>query len=980
MVSKQYIEQPNRLRFFVALLMLFILSGAVYAQIGKIDGVVVDSETGEPVVGASVLVVGTTMGAAAGGDGYFSIINIRPGSYTLRISAVGYTSQTIEEVRVVTALTTDLGTIQLSPAVIGLEEVTIIAERPVVDRTRTSTRTTVTSDEIAALPVIDVAQLVGNTASSFDGFVRGGRLFETKTVVDGVDVSDAFYAAYLDQEGRDHGYAFSHRQEQSEPTTMSVNVRAIEELSVNTGSTEADYASASAGVVAMSLREGRGDFFGSISIQRMPDGYSHFGPDLYHDQDRYFEERQTKIANNAPEAKLYNWTPDKYSYGKKPDTDVSFSLGGTVLNNLHLFSSGRYYETYGRYPGEFQRRVDLTVRPTFDLGTDKKVTVLGILEDRGQIFGWKNRRYADVWRFFLEGVPVTDGFSSVASIKYQHVLSPQTFYEIQVSHTHHSSRQGYVDQTGDGQVRWGEWDGDFIRFENPSVIEKYVSNTNNDPAREKFFAYGFSDAFARVGFAQASFGAEYRLGRPIPYFEDVQTGKIQLRGDVTSQVTRNHQIRAGFQVGLNNVDFNRITGSEEGVIIPDNADIKPFIFSEWSVKPKEYSLYIQDRMEYADLVINLGLRLDGFDRDAGELLDFFHPYERVEGDDGVVRFVARRGDKLPIEWYLSPRLGISHPITDRAAMYFSFSQSTQLQPYAGLYNFFDGYNANTRWHTISHVSQDPIRSINYEMGVQVEVLDGLGLDINAYYRDIQNNSTRILNIEAAEDPMPQGYSIRTSWGYADARGIEFTLTQRPRQVASFLRLSGRVSYTYSYIKEAVYAGGNRTSFNPSIDETLPFNELNTWNTYEQNVIARNSVLTGGYDRPHRVTFAGVLGFPADFQIALFGRVASGFYYPLTLEDPRSRALGVGPSITRFDARIDKGFKFSGVGVRLFADIQNIFDNKNIMTYDNSGVQGGQRLWEEEGDPTGPDGRVVTGDGSSIYDFPRFMRIGLQIEF
>ncbi len=980
MSIKRHIEQPRYLKMLLVLFLMFCISGSLFAQIGKIDGLVVDSETGEPVVGASVVVVGTTMGAAAGGDGYFSVINIRPGSYELRISAVGYTAKTYEEVRVLTNRTTDLGTIELTSEAIGLEEITVIAQRPVVDRTQTSTMTTITSQEIRSLPVLDVSQLVGNTASSFDGFVRGGRLYETRTIVDGIDVSDAFYASYFDQEGGDHGYAFSNRMDDREPTSLSVNVNAIEELSINTGAVDADLASASAGVVSMSLREGRGDFFGSLSIQRMPSGYDHFGPSLYHDQDRYFEERQNKIDNNAPEARLYTWTPDTYSYGKKPDTDVSFSLGGSMLSNLHLFSSGRYYETYGRFPGEFRRHVDLTVRPTFDISNDKKITLIGMLEDRGQVFGWKNRRYADLWRFFLEGVPVTDGFTSVASAKFQHVLSPQTFHEIQISHTHHSNRQGYVDQDGDGQIRWGEWDGDFIRFESKEVVDKYVTTITDDPDREKFFSYGFTDDFSRVSFANPGWGGEYRLARPIPFFEDIQTSRIQIRGDVTSQITRNHQIRAGVQLNLADVDFTRITGSEEGVIIPENRDIRPFIFSDWNLSPKEYSVYIQDRMEYADLVINVGLRLDGFDRDAGELADFFHPYERVEGDDGIVRFVARRGDKVPVEWYLSPRLGVSHPISERAAMYFSFSQSTQLQPYAGLYNFYDGYHGNTRWHTISHVSQEPIRSINYEIGAQIEITDGLGLDMNAYYRDIKNYSTRSLNIEAAEPPMPTGYSIRTSWGYADARGIEFTLTQRPREVASWLALSGRLTYTYSYIKESVYAGGNRTSFNPAIDDTIPFEELKRWNTYEQNVIARNSILDGAYDRPHRVTISGIIGFPADFQVSLFGRIASGFYYPLTLEDPRARALGVGPSLTRIDARIDKAFRFGGIGLNVFADIQNIFNNKNIMTYNATELAGGQRLWEEEGDPTGPAGRVVTRDGSYIYDDPRYVRIGMQIEF
>jgi hypothetical protein len=668
------------------LVFLFILvalaSMPAFSQIGKVEGRVVDSESGEPVVGASVFIPGTTIGAAADGNGEFFILNLRPGTYEFRVTAVGYAASVIENVQIVGGRTTFLETIQLVSEAITLEDVVIVAERPVVDRTQTSTRTTITSAEISSLPVMNIHQLIGNTASTFDGFVRGGKRHETRTFVDGVDISDSYFASFTFEQGLEYGYQFTNKFDERQAAAVNVNVNAVEELAVNTGAVEADLGSATAGVVSLSLREGRGGLFGSLTVRRTPGGLGHFGWDIYHDEDQYFAERQSKVEAGAPEQKFYNWNRDKYAYGDDAETDVNFTLGGTLLPNLHLFTSGRWFETYGRFPGEYQKSLDLTVRPTIDVGRNMRIFVLGILEDRGEIFGWKNRRYSDLFRFFLEGVPVYDGYSSVASVKFSHVLSPQTFYDLQLSHTMQSNRQGFVDQSGDGQVRWGEWDGDFIRFNTAAEIEKYIgSHIRDDPGREKFFATQFTDDFSRVSFGGP--GSEWRLARPIPSFEEVKSGNIQFRADLTTQVGRNHLLRAGTQMRYFDISYDRVTATEEGfTIIPDNLDIVPFARNTYERNPWELGFYVQDRMEYADLVINIGLRLDAYDRDAAELADFFEPYELVVGDDGITRYEAKRGDKLPTNWYLSPRVGISHPISERAAMYFSFSQSTQLQPYS----------------------------------------------------------------------------------------------------------------------------------------------------------------------------------------------------------------------------------------------------------------------------------------------------------
>ena len=75
---------------------------------GKIAGKVTDVATGETVIGANIILIGQTLGAAADIDGIYFIINIPPGVYDIKASSIGYQSVTIQNVRVSVDQTTKL--------------------------------------------------------------------------------------------------------------------------------------------------------------------------------------------------------------------------------------------------------------------------------------------------------------------------------------------------------------------------------------------------------------------------------------------------------------------------------------------------------------------------------------------------------------------------------------------------------------------------------------------------------------------------------------------------------------------------------------------------------------------------------------------------------------------------------------------------------------------------------------------------------
>jgi hypothetical protein len=186
----------------VTMLLFFLTSFLLAGTTGKISGVAIDKQTGEPMVGMNVIIEGTFQGASTDLDGDYFIINIVPGKYTVTASMIGYKSVSVTNVQIGADLTTKLH-FEMEPEILEAETITITAEKPLIQRDETFSQSITTADQIATMPVNSANEVLGYSGGlvvfgqgSYDTdepeaiHVRGGRANELLYMVDGFYIRD----------------------------------------------------------------------------------------------------------------------------------------------------------------------------------------------------------------------------------------------------------------------------------------------------------------------------------------------------------------------------------------------------------------------------------------------------------------------------------------------------------------------------------------------------------------------------------------------------------------------------------------------------------------------------------------------------------------------------------------------------------------------------------------------------------------------
>ncbi len=293
----EYFLRKNWRWLVVPLLLTVLHANSFAGTTGKLAGKITDAETGEPVVGATVLLQGTTMGAATDINGYYYVDYITPGDYTVTISAVGYQKVVVNSVPIKIDLTFTLN-MKMNQEAINSKEVVVTAQRPLVQKDLTSTSVTVSSSQISKLPVESVVQIIGLQAGVVGGHFRGGRSDEVGYLVDGLTVTDPFNGSL----------------------PLQVANSSIREMEVISGTFNAEYGQAMSGIVNIVTQDGTQSFHGSASA--------------------YAGDYVTTHTDLFPNV-------GKLTTLRTRDYEFTLSGPSVILPELTFFATGRYYDDPG---------------------------------------------------------------------------------------------------------------------------------------------------------------------------------------------------------------------------------------------------------------------------------------------------------------------------------------------------------------------------------------------------------------------------------------------------------------------------------------------------------------------------------------------------------------------------------------------------------------------------------------------------------
>ena len=653
--------------FFPLMVYVGVCASQALAANGKISGVVTDRSSGEAIPGANVTtaVGGATVGATTDANGRYFLLNLAPGTYAVKASIIGYGPVEKTDVRVRQDLTTQVD-FALSEQSIQAEAITVVAERPLVEKSLTSSRTSIDVSEINnTMPVTDLADLIDTSPSVFRGFVRGGRKSESKILVDGIDVSDTYFRA---GEGTSvwSPYTSTNRSQDGE-FGVGINASSVQSLDIISGTFNAEYDAASAGVINVVTREGGERLEGRLFV-RSGQGVKNAGPDVFNNSfasgegtsslmQTYLNERETLLnsgdeANRLKATEVYTFTSDQTEYGNARPVEAEFSLGGPMGRVGGFYLTTRYNKARAYMPNEYHLSIRHSLKLTFRPSESGKLTGSLMVDDGGKLGGWTNRDFSPRYIFYLPGYSGNKKLGTMGYLSWTHSLSPRTFYEVKVSQLNRTSEFGYSDDDNDGFVEVGE-DGDFIVLTSSAESDKYLGVNGSavladgrrsffspDPGNEKYFNLTFGNN-------------RFRSGQPGFYYEDLDRNVFQIKGDLTSQVNYHHQVKAGILYRYHTVSqFQQRTQVK---VIYDN--LFPFETTEYTVHPKEYAVYVQDRIEYEGIIINGGVRLDAFDVGVTNFTDFFNPSEEITLANGQKVRQQLRGESVDLKWFFQPRLG-----------------------------------------------------------------------------------------------------------------------------------------------------------------------------------------------------------------------------------------------------------------------------------------------------------------------------------
>ena len=948
----------------------FLVSTVWSQTTGKISGTVTGDD-GTPLAGANVVVLGTGSGASSNADGAFQIINVPAGSYVVKATYIGYTSQEVSGVRVISGLNTAVN-LSLSTSTIEGDVVQVTAEKPLIQKDETSSVNVVTGDQLENMPIrtLDgvLATMPGVVVQNGDVHIRGGRNNEVAYYLNGASTTN-----------------LGNRE-----NLVYVPQEAIEELQVQVGGYDAEVSGANSGVVKRSLKTGTDSFSGSFSLQS--DGSGAGESALL--GDGYSYGHQTVLASVSgpvmPGLKFFA----TLEQSKKEDPYVKVSNAFEFLGQVDEQPSNASYPDMfdlswkdGVTPGSDDEFTNITGTVTYDAGPLR--ATLGLVNNSstnnygGGILSQLRWGGATINTLDDTGA-YTVGYDVPSRYAYQDAGSNLMTGELTYALSSNTVLRASVSSYSEERETKDSWFGDeWQKWHDSTEVANYLGYTainDSTPAwspfksqfsqKSSYMVNGMS--FARPGTRPASYSksAYEKTGFSASIQHVMGAHDIKAGMDYNQHTMRSYSATPSIMkyaldedVALNRYghmgygSFDAIPAYEWRTYIDgygydhtgSESDERKFYYSDvpgvagkdttyldGAKTPTEMGFYVQDKMEFDDLVVNVGLRIDKLD-----------PSETAPDNANDLQFYDVSKYVDPQSWKeveafteIQPRIGISFPFTDRTNVYGYYGTFSQLVDLNSMYFTAMDYRQQMNTGGYFYITPvgfglEPVRTTQYEIGFKQAISNDAALKATWFYKN-QKGLIQADRVEEYLGDLDGAYNYVRNGDFATTKGLELSLGIRRTN-----GLAVNMNYT---ISQAEGTGSGRSSYLAALDRQsepplminpLDFNQAHSGSVnLDYRVSGTNSQLDGlgsnllfTFNSGHAFTY---VYRPIGGQVSAFD---AGVDY---MNDTRSRQAlePIGSSTTpwvyNLDLKMDKRFDIGGYGLTVFARVNNLLDRRNSL--------------------------------------------------
>ncbi len=866
--------------------LLSLVPPAHAADVGTVAGRVVDKRTGHAIPFASVSIPAAKRGGLTDSEGQYTLPGVPPGTYEVKVQFLGYRPGSNPAVVVAVGKVTTVN-FQLEDIVVREEKaVEVTAERRLVEVKQGATVRSVNANDIRNLAVTTVGdvlqQQAGISTDAEQIHIRGGRADETVFVVNGVANRDLVTG---------------------QSTAGQLNARSVSEVNVATGAYDVRYGNALSGVVEIKLKEGTDKY--QMGVTTATGSYGgRMWQTVTSGPDPLFSPILRRIGIKIPGTVTSlvdlsgSLSETRYSYlGTSGMSLLDRTLRPPVLHPRlkssyedsffgHKFTYPDYWSPaednrwagrYGLYwkPNDRDKlSYTFSKRIAIDQGFSRTfLTANGDLGDPAYPWQWYHR-IGHAATFFEDNVQ--------SNLQWRRTLSTTGYTEAQISRYFFAQRQDVA----------GKLWQDYVEPDDRSAFPV------GDPRRDDYFL---------------DTGDNYQ-------WSDRRTTSWGLSWSVTQRLHHN-EIEAGFEHQFQTVQYFDV--ENPWIYDPNGLGSS---HDQWLVHPWVGDVFLRDRIEYEGFTANIGVRGDYWviGREAEEAMadTTRHNISATQRTGFYSDTQSLFGRRMKL--HISPRVIVSHPISENSSFFFNYGEFTQTPSYRYVYSKLNSISSES-FPLQGNPNINPQVSVNYEVGAKDQFLPTTAMNVTFFVRDVYDypSATRV-------DPVSgtnlQSYFVYLNGHFARSKGVEVEIEKRRSN-----HWAGKLSYSYQQTKGK--------SSNPNEERALQ--EIGGSSE------TRLSEVFVSWNRPHKLTAnfdarwdkdgPRILPFMKQFGFNFFVQGMSGrAYTPKDINNINAVGLPYShnaPIQFTTDFKMNRYFKAGSRRFDIALQGTNIFSNKLVYRVD-----------------------------------------------